>query len=115
MFLKIHKFYENLSVMHPYFNIGLKELDKHFNLQKYADNYSFVDPIPTLLKSETADGKIGPMVTIFQKMSIALRAQLVRHRNFSFKDNLIEIEIREELIIDLYLLKPKHEKLKKET
>ena len=89
--IKIYKFYENLSVIHPYFNIGWKELNKHFNLQKYADNYSFVDPIPTLLTSETADGKIGPMVTIFQKMPIALRAQLVRHRNFSFKDNLMEI------------------------
>tara|TARA_R110002020_G_scaffold85119_1_gene210241 strand:- start:1753 stop:2832 length:1080 start_codon:yes stop_codon:yes gene_type:complete len=90
--IKIYKFFEFLSEIDEYFMLGLSQLEKKFGLKEYARNYSFVNPIPKLNKSdENVSGKIGPIITIFQTMSIALRAQLVRHRNFTFTDNLLEI------------------------
>ena len=51
-------------------------------------NYSYVDPIPMLQEIEKASGDIGPVVTVCQEMTIGLRAQVVRHRNYTIKDNL---------------------------
>ena len=44
-----------------------------------------------LQEDEMVSGKSGPIVTVFQEMTIGLRAQVVRHRNYTIKDNLMEI------------------------
>jgi hypothetical protein len=88
--IKIYKLYEYLSTIDEYFLIGKVELEK-YGLKKYSDNYSFVNPMPPIKKEEMVSGKIGPIVTVFQEMTIALRAQVARHRNFIIKDNLIDI------------------------
>jgi hypothetical protein len=89
--IKIYKFFEHLQTLDGYFLFAVRELEKLFKLEEYAKNYSFVNPIPNLEENEQASGKTGPIITIFQTMSISLRAQLVRHRNFTFKDNLYQI------------------------
>tara|TARA_R110002020_G_scaffold264508_2_gene479278 strand:- start:1496 stop:2572 length:1077 start_codon:yes stop_codon:yes gene_type:complete len=89
--VKIYKLYEYLSTIDNYFIIGKDELDNKFDLKKYAGNYSYVDPIPVLQEDEMINCKAGPIVTIFQEMTIGLRAQVVRHRNYTIKDNLMEI------------------------
>tara|TARA_R100001163_G_scaffold58350_1_gene46630 strand:+ start:607 stop:1680 length:1074 start_codon:yes stop_codon:yes gene_type:complete len=89
--IKIYKLYEYLSTIDNYFIIGKDELDNKFDLKKYAGNYSYVDPIPVLQEDEMINCKAGPIVTIFQEMTIGLRAQVVRHRNYTIKDNLMEI------------------------
>ncbi len=89
--IKLYKLYEFLSKIDDYFIIGLTQLNNKFQISKYAKNYSFVDPIPELMPEEMQTGSIGPIINIYQEMTIALRAQVVRHRNFTFKDNLISI------------------------
>ena len=89
--IKIYKLYEYLSTIDGYFIIGKTELDNKFQLHNYAKNYSYVDPIPLLHDIEMVSGKMGPIVTVYQEMTIALRAQVVRHRNYTIKDNLMEI------------------------
>jgi len=89
--IKIYKFYEKLAKIDPYFVIGKTEMNNKFQLHKYADNYSYVDPIPMIQEHEMVSGGIGPIVTVFQEMTIGLRAQVVRHRNYTIKDNLMEI------------------------
>lgn len=89
--IKIYKLYEHLATIHDYFVIGKMELNNKFQLHKYSDNYSYVDPIPVLQEDEMINCKAGPIVTIFQEMTIGLRAQVVRHRNYTIKDNLMEI------------------------
>ena len=89
--IKIYKLYKELAKIDEYYIIGKTELDNKFQLHKYADNYSYVDPIPMLQKNEMVSGKSGPIVTVFQEMTIGLRAQVVRHRNYTIKDNLMEI------------------------
>jgi hypothetical protein len=89
--IKLYKFFEYLCDKNRYFIFAVREFDRVFDFKKYADNYSFVNPIPLLSIDEQESGKLGPIITVYQKMSIALRAQLVRHRNFTFKDNLLSI------------------------
>ena len=89
--IKIYKLYEYLSTIDEYFIIGKNELNNKFQIHSYAKNYSYVDPIPLLPNFEMLSGKVGPIVTIYQEMTIALRAQVVRHRNYTIKDNLIAI------------------------
>jgi hypothetical protein len=89
--IKLYKMYEHLSELDDYFSIGLKALDDKFNLSKFAKNYSFADVLPPINKSDEISEKSGPMITVFQKMPIALRAQVVRHRNFTIHDNLKSI------------------------
>jgi hypothetical protein len=87
--IKIYKLYEYLSQIDEYFIIGKNELNNKFQLEKYAKNYSFVNPIPEVRTNEMQTGRIGPIINVFLNMTIALRAQVVRHRNFTIKDNLI--------------------------
>jgi hypothetical protein len=89
--IKIYKFYEHLSEIDSYFSNGLKELDEKFSLAKYAKNYSFADVLPSILPGQEVSEKSGPIITVFQRMPIALRAQVVRHRNFIIHDNLKNI------------------------
>ena len=89
--VKIYKLYEHLATINEYFVIGKTELNNKFQLHKYAGNYSYVDPIPMLKEHEKTSGVIGPIVTVCQEMTIGLRAQVVRHRNYTIKDNLMEI------------------------
>jgi|TARA_R110002020_G_scaffold48763_5_gene138988 hypothetical protein len=89
--IKIYKFFEYLSGIDEYFSVGLSKLEKEFGLKRYAKNYSFVDVLPPILPNEEISEKSGPMITVFQKMPIALRAQVVRHRNFIIHDNLKQI------------------------
>ena len=89
--IKIYKLYEYLATINEYFVVGKAELNNKFQLHKYAGNYSFVNPIPMLQENEMVSGNIGPVVTVFQEMTIGLRAQVVRHRNYTIKDNLMEI------------------------
>jgi len=89
--IKIYKLYEYLATINEYFVVGKTELNNKFQLHKYAGNYSFVNPIPMLQDNEMVNGNIGPVVTVFQEMTIGLRAQVVRHRNYTIKDNLMEI------------------------
>ena len=89
--IKIYKLYEYLATINEYFVVGKAELNNKFQLHKYAGNYSFVNPIPMLQEKEMVSGNIGPVVTVFQEMTIGLRAQVVRHRNYTIKDNLMEI------------------------
>ena len=89
--IKVYKFFEYLCKQDEYFLFALKEFDRLFDFKKYSANYSFVNPIPLLNESEKKSGVVGPIITVFQKMPIALRAQLVRHRNFTFKDNLMQL------------------------
>jgi hypothetical protein len=89
--IKLYKMYEHLSELDDYFSIGLKALDDKFNLSKFAKNYSFADVLPPINKSDEVSERSGPMITVFQKMPIALRAQVVRHRNFIIHDNLKSI------------------------
>jgi len=89
--IKIYKLYEYLATINEYFVVGKAELNNKFQLHKYAGNYSFVNPIPMLQENEMVNGNIGPVVTVFQEMTIGLRAQVVRHRNYTIKDNLMEI------------------------
>ena len=89
--IKIYKLYEYLSTIDEYFIIGKNELNNKFQIHNYAKNYSYVDPIPLLQSVEMVSGKMGPIVTVYQEMTIALRAQVVRHRNYTIKDNLMEI------------------------
>ena len=89
--IKIYKLYEYLATINEYFVVGKAELNNKFQLHKYAGNYSFVNPIPMLQESEMVSGNIGPVVTVFQEMTIGLRAQVVRHRNYTIKDNLMQI------------------------
>jgi len=89
--IKIYKLYEYLATINEYFVVGKTELNNKFQLNKYAGNYSFVNPIPMLQENEMVSGNIGPVVTVFQEMTIGLRAQVVRHRNYTIKDNLMEI------------------------
>lgn len=89
--IKIYKLYEYLATINDYFVVGKTELNNKFQLHKYAGNYSFVNPIPMLQENEMVSGNIGPVVTVFQEMTIGLRAQVVRHRNYTIKDNLMEI------------------------
>jgi hypothetical protein len=65
--IKIYKFYEKLAKIDPYFVIGKIELNNKFQLHKYADNYSYVDPIPMLKEHEKTSGVIGPIVTVYHK------------------------------------------------
>ena len=67
------------------------ELKNKFQLEKYAKNYSFVNPIPEVSKNELQTGRVGPIINVFLNMTIALRAQVVRHRNFTIKDDLMSI------------------------
>jgi hypothetical protein len=83
--------YEHLSEIDEYFLVGLNALDETFSLSKYAKNYSFADVLPGLNASDRVSEKSGPMVTVYQEMPIALRAQVVRHRNFTIHDNLKDI------------------------
>ena len=89
--IKIYKLYEYLATINEYFVVGKAELNNKFQLHKYAGNYSFVNPIPMLQENEMVSGNIGPVVTVFQEMTIGLRAQVVRHRNYTIKDNLMQI------------------------
>ena len=89
--IKIYKLYKHLSTIHEYFAIGKEELDEKFQCSWYEENYSYVDPIPMLKEHEKTSGVIGPIVTVCQEMTIGLRAQVVRHRNYTIKDNLMEI------------------------
>jgi len=89
--VKIYKFYEHLSTIHDYFKIGRDELESKFQIKKYAGNYSYVNPIPMLKSYERWSGKVGPIATVCLNMTIGLRAQVVRHRNYTIKDNLMEI------------------------
>ena len=89
--IKIYKLYEYLATINEYFVVGKTELNNKFQLNKYAGNYSFVNPIPMLQENEMVSGNIGPVVTVFQEMTIGLRAQVVRHRNYTIKDNLMQI------------------------
>ncbi len=89
--VKIYKLYEYLATINDYFIIGKAALDNKFQLYKYAGNYSFVNPIPMLKENEKTSGVIGPVVAVCQEMTIGLRAQVVRHRNYTIKDNLMEI------------------------
>ena len=89
--IKIYKLYEYLATINEYFVVGKAELNNKFQLHKYAGNNSFVNPIPMLQENEMVSGNIGPVVTVFQEMTIGLRAQVVRHRNYTIKDNLMEI------------------------
>ena len=89
--IKIYKLYEYLSQIDVYFIIGKNELNNKFQLEKYAKNYSFVNPIPEVRTNEMQTGRIGPIINVFLNMTIALRAQVVRHRNFTIKDNLMSI------------------------
>ena len=89
--VKIYKLYQQLAKINEYFIVGKTELNNKFQLHKYAGNYSYVDPIPMLKENERKSGVIGPIVTVCQKMTIGLRAQVVRHRNYTIKDNLMEI------------------------
>ena len=50
--IKIYKFFEFLYKIDGYFLFGLRELENKFGLKKYAENYSFVNPIPKLEKSD---------------------------------------------------------------
>jgi len=89
--VKIYKLYQQLAKINEYFIVGKTELNNKFQLHKYAGNYSYVDPIPMLKENERKSGVIGPIVTVCQEMTIGLRAQVVRHRNYTIKDNLMEI------------------------
>ena len=89
--VKIYKLYQQLAKINEYFIVGKTELNNKFQLHKYAGNYSYVDPIPMLKESERKSGVIGPIVAVCQEMTIGLRAQVVRHRNYTIKDNLMEI------------------------
>ena len=89
--IKLYKMYDHLSDFDDYFSVGKEALDKNFGLSKFAKNYSFADVLPGISIPDRVSEKSGPMVTIFQKMPIGLRAQVVRHRNFTIHDNLKEI------------------------
>ena len=89
--IKLYKMYEHLAEIDGYFFVGLRALEDAFSLSEYAKNYSFADVLPPIKDSEKVSERSGPMVTIFQTMPIALRAQVVRHRNFTIHDNLKEI------------------------
>tara|TARA_R100001224_G_scaffold58986_2_gene34931 strand:- start:1219 stop:2304 length:1086 start_codon:yes stop_codon:yes gene_type:complete len=97
--IKLYKMYEHLAEMDGYFNIGLNALEEKFKLSKFAKNYSFADVLPPLEKENCISERSGPMVTIFQEMPIGLRAQVVRHRNFTIHDNLKDIINQEDFWI----------------
>ena len=86
--IKLYKMYEHLAEIDEYFNVGLGALEKKFQLSEYAKNYSFADVLPELKIDDRVSEKSGPMVTVYQVMPIGLRAQVVRHRNFTIHDNL---------------------------
>jgi hypothetical protein len=94
--IKLYKMYVYLSEINPYFSNGANELDNTFDLSKFAKNYSFANALPSIDISEQVSEKSGPMVTVFQKMPIGLRAQVVRHRNFTIHDNLKDIISQED-------------------
>ena len=89
--IKLYKMYEHLAGIDDYFSIGAKALDDAFDLSEFAKNYSFADVLPPIKNSEKISERSGPMVTVFQEMPIGLRAQVVRHRNFTIHDNLKDI------------------------
>ena len=89
--IKLYKMYEHLAEIDDYFLVGLNALEEKFALSKFAKNYSFADVLPSLEKEDRISERSGPMITVFQVMPIGLRAQVVRHRNFTIHDNLKDI------------------------
>ena len=89
--IKLYKMYEHLSNIDEYFNVGLSALEEKFQLSEYAKNYSFADVLPEINAQDRISEKSGPMVTVYKEMPIGLRAQVVRHRNFTIHDNLKNI------------------------
>jgi|TARA_R110002020_G_scaffold20151_3_gene69034 hypothetical protein len=89
--IKIYKHFEYLATVDDYFRYTVLDMQTAFGLDEFKNNYSYVNPIPMLERSEQKSGKLGPIITVFQEMTIALRAQVVRHRNFTIKDNLFGI------------------------
>lgn len=89
--IKLYKMYEHLAEIDEYFLAGMNALDEEFELSKYAKNYSFADVLPGIDAPDRISEKSGPMVTVYQEMPIGLRAQVVRHRNFTIHDSLKNI------------------------
>ena len=89
--IKIYKHFEYLATVDDYFKYTVLSMQIAFEIDEFKNDYSYVDPIPMLQESEQESGKLGPIITVFQEMTIALRAQVVRHRNFTIKDNLFGI------------------------
>ena len=90
--IKLYKMYEDLASLDEYFSVGSKSIDDMFGVSEIAKNYSYANAMPVLQSpDDCVTEKSGPMRTVFQKMPIALRAQIVRHRNFTIHDNLRDI------------------------
>lgn len=73
----------------------LKLMTATDNLDEVLKRYSYVDFLPAIDSNFT--GRSGDFVTITENVSIALRAQIVRHRNFQFTDDLIGIFLNEDV------------------